>query len=122
MRAQRSDAQARNRRLDQRQASSIQHSDRGTSHSIKFADPFAHSSVSGTDRIQNVSHLLIEAFVTQRQTSRRYTCGLAALAANADATLCFLQAIDPAHRLSLVGQRVRKEVRPERAFIRAGPR
>jgi hypothetical protein len=112
MRAQRSDAQARNRRFDQRQASSIQHSDRGMSHSIKFADPFAHSLVSVTGRVENVSHVLIEAFVTQRPSSRRYTCRLAALAGNADAALCFLQAIDAAHRLSLVGESVKGEVRP----------
>jgi len=97
MRAQRSGAQARNRRFDQRQASSIEPSDRGTSPSIKFADPFAHSSVSVTGRVKDVPHILVEAFVTQRLTSRRYACGLAALAANADAALCFLQAIDPAH-------------------------
>jgi hypothetical protein len=99
MRAQRSGAQARNRRFDQREASSIEHSDRGISHPIKFADTFAHSVVSVTDRVKDVSHILIEAFVTQRLTSRRYACGLAALAGNADAAPCFLQAIDAAHRL-----------------------
>jgi hypothetical protein len=98
MRAQGSGAQVRNRRFDQRQASSIKHSDRGISHSIKFADPFAHSLLSVTGKVENVSHVLIEAFVTQLPTSRRCTCGLAALAANADAALCFLQAIDAAHR------------------------
>jgi hypothetical protein len=98
MRAQRSGAHARNRGLISvrlRQSNS----DRGMSHSIKFADPFAHSLVSVTDRIEKVSHVRVEAFVTHRPTSRRYTCGLAALAANADAALCFLQAVDPAHRL-----------------------
>ena len=99
MRAQRSGAQARNRRFDQRQASSIKHSDRGISHSIKFADMFAHSLVSVTDRVNDVSHSLVEAFVTQGLTSRRYACGLAASAGNTDAALCFLQAIDSAHRL-----------------------
>jgi hypothetical protein len=90
MRAQRFGAQARNRGFDQRQASSIQRLDRGIEHSIKFADPFAHSLVSVTDGIENVSHVLVEAFVTQRPTSRRYTRRLAALAANADAALRFL--------------------------------
>ena len=99
MRAQRPGAQARHRRFDQRQASSIQHSDRGISHLIKFADMFAHSLVSVTDRVNDVSHSLVEAVVTQGLTSRRYACGLAALAANADAAFCFLQAIDAAHRL-----------------------
>ncbi len=68
-------------------------------HSIKFADTFAHSLVSVTDGVKDVSHILVKAFVTQRLTSRRYACGLAALAANVDAALCFLQAIDAAHRL-----------------------
>jgi hypothetical protein len=72
-------------------------------HSIKFADPFEHSPLGVTGRIEKVSHVLVEAFVTQGPTSRRYTCGLAALGANADAALCFIQAIDAAHRLSLVG-------------------
>jgi hypothetical protein len=103
--AQRSGAQARNRRFDQRQASSIEHLDRGISHSIKFADPFAHSLLSVTGRVENVSHVLIEAFVTQRPTSRRYTCGPAALAGNADAAPCFLQAIDSAHLSSAKTQR-----------------
>jgi hypothetical protein len=114
MQAQRSGAQARNRRFDQRQASSIEHSDRGISHSIKFANPFADSLVSVTGRVENVSHVFVEAFVTQRPTSRSYACGLAAPAGDADATLSFLQAIDAAHCLNLVGEHEREEVRPER--------
>jgi hypothetical protein len=112
MRAQRSDAQARNRRLHQRQASSIQHSDRGMSHSIKFAETFAHSLVSVTLRIKNVSQIPIEAFVTQCSTSHRDACGLAAWAGNADAALYFLQAIDPGHCLSLVVARQQCAGRP----------
>src|SRR6266478_4003393 len=122
MQAQLSGAQARNRRFDQRQAS-VEHSDPGISHSIKFADPFAHSSASVTDRVENISHVFVEAFVTQCLTSRRYACGLAAPAGNADAPLSFLQAIDPAHRLNLVSEHVREEVRPEReSSFAPGPR
>jgi hypothetical protein len=68
------------------------------SHSIKPADTFAHSSVSISDRVNEVSEIFIEAFVTQRLASRRYTGGLAASACNADAALYFFQAIDAAHR------------------------
>ena len=71
--------------------------------SINFADTFAHSLVSVRDRVKNVAHLLVEAFVTQRLTSHRYACGLAALAGCAGAASHFLQAIEPTHRFSLVG-------------------
>jgi len=59
----------------------------------------------------------IEAFVTQCLTSRRDACGLAAWAGNADAALCFPQAIDPAHCLSLVGEPMKNEVTPERGIL-----
>lgn len=85
---------------------------------IKFADAFAHSPVSVTGRVKNVSHVLIEAFVTQRPTSHRYACGLAASAGDADAALRFPQTIDPAHRLILVGAPVKREVTPERGSYR----
>src|ERR1700745_2908312 len=88
------------------------------SHPINFTDPFADSLVSVTSRVENVSHVLIEAFVTQRPASRRYACRLSALASNAYTALCFLQVIDAAHRLGLVGERVKEEVRAERASSR----
>jgi hypothetical protein len=84
---------------------------------IKFADAFAHSPVSVTGRVKNVSHVLIEAFVTQRPTSHRYACGLAASAGDADAALRFPQTIDPAHCLVLVGEPVKREVMPERGVL-----
>jgi len=96
------------------EASSMEHSDPGISHSIKFADPFAHSLVSVTGRVENVSHVFVEAFVTQGLTSRRYACGLAALAGTADTALYFLQTIDVAHRLTLVSERRGTKVRPAR--------
>jgi hypothetical protein len=74
------------------------HSDRGISHTIKFSDTFAHSSVSVFGRVKDISHLLVEAVVTQRPTSRRYACEFPALAGNADAALYFLQLIDGTHR------------------------
>jgi hypothetical protein len=57
MLAQRSGAQARNRRFDQRQASSTEHSDRGISHSVNFADLFEHPSLSVTSRVENIQGL-----------------------------------------------------------------
>jgi hypothetical protein len=72
--------------------------------SINFADTFAHSPVGVTDRIKNVSHVLVQTLVTQRPTPHRYSCGFAALASYADAALRFLQAIEPAHRFSFVGE------------------
>ena len=57
--------------------------------SIDFADTFAHSLLGATDRIKNISHLLVEALVTQRLTSGGYACGFAALAGYADSTVRF---------------------------------
>jgi len=65
--------------------------------SINLADTFAHSLLGVTDRIKNASHVLVEALVTQRPTPDGYTRGFAALAGHADTTLCFLQAVEPAH-------------------------
>ena len=65
--------------------------------SINFADTFAHSLVGIIDRVKNPPDLLVEAFVTQGPTPDSYSCGFAALAAYADATLGFPQAIKPAH-------------------------
>jgi hypothetical protein len=76
---------------------------------IKFADAFAHSPVSVAGRVKNVSQVLIEAFVTQRPTSHRYACRLAASAGDADAALRFPQTVDPAHCLILVGEPVKRE-------------
>jgi hypothetical protein len=71
--------------------------------SINFADTFAHSLLGVTDRIKNVSHVLVEALITQGSTPDRYTCGFAALAGYAEAALRFLQAIELGHCCSLVG-------------------
>jgi hypothetical protein len=76
--------------------------------SINFADTFAHSLVSVAGMVKNVAHILVEAFVTQRLTSHRYACGLAASAGDADAALRFLQAIDPAHCLASSGEPMKK--------------
>jgi hypothetical protein len=51
-----------------------------------------------TGGVQNVLHLFIKAFVTQRLTSHCYACRFAASAGEADAALYFLQTIDTAHR------------------------
>jgi len=67
---------------------------------INFADTFAHSPIRITDRIKNVSHVLVHAFVTQGPTPDSYSCGFAAFAGHADATLRFLQAIEPTHCLN----------------------
>jgi len=40
--------------------------------SINFADAFAHSLLGITDRIKNVSHVLVEALVTQGPTPGSY--------------------------------------------------
>jgi hypothetical protein len=72
--------------------------------SIEFTDTFSHSLVCITDRVKNPPDLSVETFVTQRLTSHRYACGLAASAGHADATLRFLQAIEPTHCFSLVGE------------------
>jgi hypothetical protein len=72
--------------------------------SINFADTFAHSPFSVSDRVKNIAHILVEAFVTQCLTSHRQTRGLAALAGCAGAASRFLQAIEPTHRLGLFGR------------------
>jgi hypothetical protein len=70
--------------------------------SINVADTFAHSLLGVTDRIKNVSHVLVEALVTQVSTPDGYTAGFAALAGYTNATLRFLQAIEPTHCFCLV--------------------
>lgn len=69
--------------------------------SINFADTLAYSLVSIADRVENPPDLFVEAFVTQGPTPDGYSCGFAALAGYADATLRFLQAIEPTHCFSL---------------------
>lgn len=97
-------------KLNQNRASSIEHSDRAFSHPIKFADTFPYSLIRVFDRIKNISHLLVKAFVIQRLTSCRYTCGFAALTRNTDATLGFVQPVYRTHALNLVGESVNGEV------------
>jgi len=70
--------------------------------SINFADAFAHSLLSIT--VKNPPDLLVEAFVAHGPTPGGYSCGLAALAGYAGVAFCFLQAIEPTHRFSLVGR------------------
>jgi hypothetical protein len=70
--------------------------------SINLAHTFAHLLLGVNDRIKNVSHVFVETLVAQGLTSRSYSCGLAALADCAGAASCFLQAIEPTHRFSLV--------------------
>jgi hypothetical protein len=71
---------------------------------INFADALTHSPLGVTDRIKNVSHVLVEALVTQGSRSHRYTPGFAALAGYADATIRFLQTFEPTHCLSLISE------------------
>jgi len=70
--------------------------------SINFADTFAHSLISIIDAVKRPLDLSIKAFITQGPTPNGYSCGFPALAGYADATLRFLQAIEPTHCLSLV--------------------
>jgi hypothetical protein len=65
--------------------------------SINLADTFAHLLLRATDRIKNASHVLVEALVAQGSTPDGDTRGPAALAGYANATLRFLQAIEPTH-------------------------
>ena len=84
--------------------------------SINVADTFAHSLLGVTDRIKNVSHVLVEALVAQGSTPDRYTRGFAALAGYANATLRFLQAIEPTHCFRLVDKPMKT-----RNKVAAGP-
>jgi hypothetical protein len=70
--------------------------------SINFADTFAHSLFSITDRVKNPADLSVEAFVTQAPIPDGYSCGFAALTGYAGAALRFLQAIEPTHCFSLI--------------------
>ena len=70
--------------------------------SINLADTFAHSLLGATDWIKKASHVLVETLVAQGLTPDGYTRGFAAFAGYSNATLRFLQAIEPTHCFCLV--------------------